>query len=266
MFIQEMHFDFDIKIDKVDSLQKRSFNTAQKDWLLNEAQWVWLKNNYGVTKTNPVSFEVTEHRIQDLKNLHIKSPAPQPSILATSADSIAYESTLDSLVYELLFVTRVRAKITKNNCTKIVGVNITQTDDLNNSLVDPFNKPDFITGDVLGVYGRSSLNSVTNLNPYGTGSIYIYTDGTFTVDEVYIEYIKHPNRLWFGNYDLTSDLRPKIISNTYVYQAGVDSPVHSDLNSHVHAEIVDQAVLIASQLIEDPQLMGVKFQKYIQNK
>jgi len=74
--IQEQHFDFDMKVDKVDSLQKRSFNTAQKDWLLNEAQTVWLKNNYDVTQINRVSFEVTEHRVQDLKNLHIKSPAP----------------------------------------------------------------------------------------------------------------------------------------------------------------------------------------------
>lgn len=266
MVIQEMHFDFDIKADKVDSLQKRSFNTAQKDWLFNEAQWVWLKNNYGITQTNRGAFEVTEHRIQDLKNLHIKFPLPQPGILPIVISTSVYEAPLNLLEYEFLFCTRMVARITKNNCTKDVPVSIIQTDDLNDALTDPFNRPNFITGDVLAVYGKSTGNTATSLNPQGTGSVYIYTDGTFTVDLVFIEYIKYPNRMWFGNYDITSDLRPKTISNSYVYQASVDSPVSCELNSHVHPEIVDLAVFIASQLIEDPQLMGAKFQKYIQNK
>lgn len=266
MVIQEMHFDFDIKADKVDSLQKRSFNTAQKDWIFNEAQWVLLKNKYGITQTNRGAFEVTEHRIQDLKNLHVKFPFPQPGIAANSISDNLFEVPLNLLEYEFLFTTRMRAVITKNNCTKDVPVTQIQTDDLNDALEDPFNRPNFITGDVLAVFGRSTEDSSTQLNPQGTGSVYIYTDGTFTVDEVFIEYIKYPNRMWFGNYDITSDLRPKTISNTYVYQAGVDSPVSCELNSHVHPEIVDLAVLIASQLIEDPQLMGAKFQKYIQNK
>jgi len=177
-----------------------------------------------------------------------------------------FEAPLSLLDNELLFVTRIRATITKGTCTKEVKVDQVQTDDLNDALIDPFNRPNFNTGDVLGVFGQSSISSVTVLNPTGTGSLYLYTDGTFTVDEVFIEYIKYPARMWFGNYDITSDLRPKSGSNVYVYQTGVDSPVHCELNSHVLGEIVDLAVLIASQLIEDPQLMGVKFQKYIQNK
>jgi hypothetical protein len=264
--IQEMHFDFDIKADKVDSLQKRSFNTAQKDWLLNEAQWVWLKNNYGITQINRGAFEVTEHRIQDLKNLHIKSPSPQPGIATTVLSTSVYEVPLNLLDYEFLFTTRIRALITKGNCSKEVPVSQVQTDDLNDALTDPFNRPNFITGDVLCVFGKSTTNTATDLNPQGTGSLFLYTDGTFTVDTVYIEYIKYPNRMWFGNYDITSDLRPKTISNSYVYQAGVDPPVNCELNSHVHNEIVDLAVHIASQLIEDPNLIGQKFQKYIQNK
>jgi hypothetical protein len=266
MVIQEMHYDFDIKADKVDSLQKRSFNSAQKDWLFNEAQWVWLKTNYGITQTNRHAFEVTEHRIQDLKNLHVKCPVPQPGIIPTVINTTIVEAPLNLLAYEMLFVTRIKAVITKGPCTKTVGVTPIQTDDLNDALTDPFNRPDFNAGEVLATYGMSSTDTSTPLNPEGTGSMFLYSDGTFTIDEVLIEYIKHPDRMWFGNYDITSDLRPKNAGNTYVYQAGVDNPVNCELSSHVHPEIVDLAVLFASQLIEDPQLMGVKFQKYIQNK
>ena len=266
MVIQEMHFDFDMKADKVDSLQKRSFNAAQIDWLLNEAQWVWLKNNYGLTQTNRSAFEVTEARIQDLKNLHIKCPVPQVGIVPTVIDTTIVETPLNLLTYEMLFVTRIKADITKGLCTKRVGATPVQTDDLNDALADPFNRPDFNAGEVIATYGKSSTDTSTVLNPEGTGSVYLYSDGTFSIDTVFIEYIKYPNRMWFGNYDVTSDLRPKFAGNAYVYQSGVDTPVNCELNSHVHPEIVDQAVLIASQLIEDPQLMGAKFQKYIQNK
>jgi hypothetical protein len=269
MNISEMHYDFDIKFDKVDSLQQRNFNQAQKDWLLNEAQWVTLKTNYNLNDLNNrgrIGFEMTEQRIQDLKNLHIKSPAPQPAVLATSISSELYEIDLSGLLYEYLFVTRIQAQITKGECTKIVSVGITQTDDLNNALSDPFNRPEFNTGDILGVYGRSTQNTTTQNNPYGAGSLYVYTDGTFTVDSIFIEYIKYPNRLWIGTYDITSNLLPKDGSNTYIYQSGVDTPVSSDLSSHLHNEIVDVAVFLASQIIEDPNYVKLSQQKLIINK
>jgi len=266
MRIEEMHYDFDVKVDKVDSLSNRNFNVAQKDWLLNEAQWILLKEVYDITRRDQQSFEVTERRTQDLKNLHIKSPLPQPALTTISLGNGVYEAPLDGLVYEFLYATRLRADITKGSCTKNVGVSMSTTDDLNDSLLDPFHKPRFNSGDVLSVYGRSETSGNTQNNLYGAGSLYVYSDGTFTVDSVYIDYIKYPNRMWFGTYDLTNDLRTKTVSNTYVYEAGVDSPVHSDLNAHVHQKIVDLAVMLAAQLIEDPNLIQLKNVQTLINK
>jgi hypothetical protein len=266
MRIEEQHYDFKIKKDKVDSLQKRNFNPAQIDWLLNEAIWVWLKTNYGLSNKFQTGFEGTEHRIQDLKNLHIKSPNPQPAVVPALMVTGEYELDLKDLEYEHLFSTRVRAKITKDNCTKVVGVTVTQTDDLNETLYDPFNKPSFSYNRIIGVYGRATDTTGTIINPYGLGSLYLYTDGTFTIDEVYIDYIKYPNRVWIGSYDLTSDLRPKNANNTYIYQTSVDNPVHCDINSHAHNEIVDIAVNLAAMMVEDPNMVQLSALKIQTNK
>mgnify|MGYP001096709301 CR=1 FL=1 len=268
MRIQEMHYDVRFKLDKIDSNQKRNFIPAQIDWALNEGQWLWLKDAYGLTDRNrpkPSGFENTEQLIQDLKALHIKSPEQQAALTATTIDSTTYGVSLENLTFEHLFTTRIRARITKNGCSKVVGVKIEQTDDLNDALVDPFNRPNFKFGKVVGVYG-STVSAITSVNHFqGNGTLYIYTDGS-TVDEVYIDYIKYPNRMWFGSYDLTSDLSPKSVSNTYIYQAGVDNPVHCELNSHVHNEIVDEAVELISSGIEDPNLIQLKTRRSINNK
>lgn len=265
MTIQEMHFDFKVKVDKVDSLSKRNFNDAQIDWLLNEGIWIWLKTTYGLSNKEQQGFEVTEHRIQDLKQLHIKSIALQPDVFPNSIDNDEWEVNLGKLEYEHLFTTRVRAKIRQGECEKIVSVSITQTDDLNHSLSDPFHKPSFKFGKVLGVYGRSVIDRPSINNLYGRGSLYLYSDN-FEILEVYIDYIKYPNRVWIGSYDLTTDLKPKNQNNLYVYQAGINNPVHCDLSAHTHYEIVDVAAILASQLIEDPTLAGLKAQKLSFNK
>lgn len=261
-----MQYDFDLKVDKVNSLQKRNFNQAQKDWLLHEAHWVFLKRNYGLSNPTREGFEVTEHRIQDLKNIHIKSPNPQVALVPTLLSTGYYEVNLGNLTFEHFVTTRLRAKISMGVCEKIVSITVVQTDDLNDSMKDPFNKPSWTNETVLATYGRSVTPQVSIYNPEGTGSLYLSTDGTYTLDEVYVDYIKHPNRIWVGTYDLTDNLRPKDAFNTYVYQAGVDTEVSSDLNVHVHPEIVDIAVALASEMIEDPNLTRLKQQKTITNK
>lgn len=270
MRIQEMHYDGRFKLDKVDSNQKRNFTPAQWDWALNEGMWVWLKHNYGLgTQQFPhrTGFEGAEHRIQDLKALHIKSPEQQAALVPNTIDSSTYSIELENLQYDHLFTTRVRARITKNGCSKVVGINIVQTDDLNDALVDPFNRPNYKFGKALGVYARSISTATLTSNHHfdGSGTLYIYTDDS-VVDEVYIDYIKVPNRLWIGTYDLTDDLAPKSISNNYIYEAGVTDPVHCELNSHVHNEVVDYAVSLLSQSIEDPNLVQLKLRRSITNK
>jgi hypothetical protein len=274
MRIHEMHYDVRFKCDKIDSNQKRNFTPAQIDWALNEGQWVWLKHNYGLGTLqlpHPTGFEGTEHRIQDLKALHIKSPEQQAALTATSVSTspaTVFSVKLEDLAFDHLFTTRVRVKVTKGSCTKTIGVTIVQTDDLNEAIMDPFHKPNMKFGKVLGVYARtiSTATPTSNHHFQNNGTLYIYVEDGATVNEVYIDYIKVPNRMWVGTYDLTTDLSPKSANNDYIYQAGTSAVVHCELNSHVHPEIVDYAVALLSEEIEDPNLVKLKIQRKLTNK
>jgi hypothetical protein len=267
MRIQELHYDVKFKLDKVDSNQKRNFTPAQIDWALNNGIQYYLDDTYDIDPQKPYrnGFEMTERRFQGLKGLHIKSPEQQAPLTATAIDSTTYYVELENLAFEHLWTTRVRAVITDENCTKTVGVSIVETDDLTDAVVDPFNRPNTRFGKALGVYGRTR-NGSSSINHFaGNGTLYIYTDGA-VVSDVYIDYIKYPNRVWIGTYDLTDDLAPKSASNNYVYQAGVDNPVNCDLNVQTHSKIVDHAVFLLSEGIEDPNLIRLKQMRTLTNK
>lgn len=266
MTIQELHYDFKIKLDKVDSLSKRNFHPAQIDWLLNEATWKFIEEMYGMSLQNPDrGFEVSEIRTQDLRNLHITSPQVQSPIAPSGGTSGVYELNLADLTFDYWLTTKLNCRITKNNCSKDASITVVQTDDLSDALVDPFNKPSYSFGRVLGNYGKSLTDQNTTYNQYGTGSLYLYTNNDFTVDSVSVSYLRYPQRVWIGTYDLTNDLLPKSASNTYVYQSGVDLPVSSDIASETaQRKIVDKAVELSAMLIEDPNLVRLK-QLRVQN-
>ena len=182
MNIKAMHYDFDIKIDKVDNLSKSDFNVAEKDWLLNEAQLVIIKNRYGIRNNDRIGFEGNQKRIDDLSSLVIKFPN-QPIITPIEHNNGTLEIDLASLAFPYLFLIRSFAQV--DGCSTGVSLRFIQHDDLNYLLEDPFNSPSVL--EIPYNLGRSS-------NTVGGTSIYIYP-GNVVVTGVYLEYIKFPNRI-----------------------------------------------------------------------
>lgn len=238
-----MHYDFDLKIDKVASLSKEDFNRAEKDWLLNEASWVVVKRKYGLNNNQRSGFESNQKRISDLQSLHIKVPL-QPGVQPNLVDSTEniYEVNLNQLIYPYWFLTRGWTKSIKPNCAVNASLYEIQNDDLNYALQDPFNKS--WDEEVLVNFGRSSD---------GNGqSLYLYPDAGQSIGKVYLEYIKMPAKLSFGGYTYIDGTTP----------AAQDS----DLPELIHPEIVDAAVEIAAGIIESPQYVQLKAQKIINNE
>jgi len=243
MTVREMHYDFDLKIDKVAGLSKEDFNRAERDWLLNEAVNVLTKKKYGINNNQRSGFESNQKRISDLQSLHIKYPLQagiQPSQVDTSEN--IFEISLDDLEYDYWFLTRAWTKIVKADCAVNSPLRQIQNDDLSYALDDPFNKS--TDEGVIVNFGRSSD---------GTGeSLYLYPDTGQSLGKVYIEYIKKPAKISFGGYEY-------IDGTTYPSQ-------DCDLPEMVHTEIVDLAVQIASGIIENPQYVQLKTQKLFNNE
>lgn len=233
-----MHYDFDLKIDKVDSLSKSDFNVAEKDWLLNEAQLVLIKTRYGIRNNDQLGFEGNQKRVDDLSSLVVKHPL-QPALTPLTLSNGVLEVRLSDLVHPYLFL--IRAYASAQDCNDLITLKFIQHDDLNYLLDDPFNQPSKL--EVPYNFGRSSADTGS--------SIYIYP-GSVNITQVYFDYLKFPQRVNLGNYTF--------IDGTVVPQTD------SELPEHLHNEIVDVAVQIASGIIEHPQYVQLKTQKLFTNE
>jgi hypothetical protein len=225
MTIQEMHYDFKIKVDRVDSNNHRDFNQGQIDWFLNEAQNLMIRNRFTGNNPRRVSFEQDQKRIDDLKSIHVKYPV-QPIVTMTDHGDM-YELFLSDLLYEYWFLTRAEVGVLNNECTNYISLRPIQTDDLNETLKDPFNKPS--TDSVPFNFGKSSE---------GEGSSIFVYPGDLNLYGCKIEYIKKPVRMSIGNYTYL-DGQPSVTTNC-------------ELSEHLHPEIVDTAVALAMGTTGDP--------------
>ena len=240
----ELHFDFDFKLDKLATLTKPDINVGEKDWLLNEAQSLLIKRYYMGNNSSFTAFETVQKRNDDLSSLVVKYP-DQPLILPTLiVDSGVYELDLNTLKYPYMFFVRgtvTTIKKSNSSCVTEASMKLISHDDINSALKDPFNNTD--STEVLFNFGRSSSASTAN---HSRSSIYLYP-GIYSLGGIKIEYIKYPQKINYGG---------------YAYIDGVTYPIQQcELPIHVHSEIVDLAVQIASGIIESPEYMQLKAQK-----
>jgi hypothetical protein len=251
MTITEMAYDFKLKLDKVDSQQKRNLKDWEVDWFLNDAIQVFLNQVVGGNNIRLTGFEQEQRRIDDVRTLVIKSPSSlQPGLPVLTLNSNLYELPLANLgidpvtntkrfdYYQLI---RLRVDINKTGCgTKNIGVTQVQHDDLDEAYLSPFHRPSFEWSDVLVVFGASTNGS-------NEGSLFFYTDD-FSVVTAYPEYIKRPNRVWIGTYNS--------LDGKYTLPVTPTNPiVDCDLPATTHPRITDLAVDIATGVIQSPNML-----------
>jgi hypothetical protein len=235
MTISELHYAFKVAMDRIDSNSQTDFNKGEIDYLLNEAQLIFLKTRSSTSNSKQKGFEATQKRIDDLSTLLVKYPEQQP------LTPVSNEVNLSLLTYEYYSLVRIYAEVQYTDCVKNVQLKFVQHDDLNDVLKDPFNSA---SQDAIPYnFGKSSTSSST--------SIYLYPT-TGTVNKVYIEYLKLPNKVSFGG---------------YAYVDGVIYPPSTlEFPEHTHLEIVDIAANIAAMNIENPEYIRLKKEKLFINE
>tara|TARA_R110000851_G_scaffold314192_2_gene476137 strand:+ start:55 stop:810 length:756 start_codon:yes stop_codon:yes gene_type:complete len=246
MTTQEMHYDLKFKIDKVDSLDSDNFIPAELDWILNEAQEIFIKQRYGLNNSKKLGFEEIQKRTDDLRNLVIKSPTTlQPGVVPVQlSGGNTYEVKLSDLEFDYMFLIRGFVKLTKGTCTKMAKLVQQQHDDFNELEIseDPFQTSSFDWGVIPILFGR------TDTVADDKGSIYLYSEENVVPNEAYIEYIKWPNRLTIGGYNYIDGTAQPIM-------------VNSDFSRHACREIVDIAAAELSRIILSSEYLELKKQK-----
>ena len=72
MTVQEMHYDFKMKLNKIDSQQYRNLRIQEIDWLLNEAQELFVKKVAFPRLYQITGFETSQRNIDDIITLVIE--------------------------------------------------------------------------------------------------------------------------------------------------------------------------------------------------
>jgi hypothetical protein len=259
MIIQEMHWEFKQRGNKLDSNHYKDLSSNEIDARLNDAAFIFSEIMYSGNslKQYKLGFEVTQQRIDMLSTLVVGQPK-QPLVSPTSFDSVLgiYEFDLSALVQPYFHLLRVTAS---TQCG-LVGVKLEQHDDLTFTLSDKHRKPSLKWKRLIGAF-KSSVSSTTET------SLYIYTNNEFTIDGLYIEYLKCPAKVYLGDYDSLEYLQCVADAGSnceQFYNQSSGTPTGSvdcDLPAKYHTFVVDIAVQEMSRILEDGNRFNLKQNK-----
>lgn len=222
MTIKEMHYDFKTKLNKVDSQQNENFLIPEIDHVLREAQSLFIKLVATPRIVSYLGFETNQRTIDDIRTL----------VVHGDDNPIVIVNNTGSLPDNYLHFIKAEVEMSKGMCTAVKGrVFIRQHDD--EFQESPFDSSSFEWRTVNGVFYEKGIK--------------FYTDNTFQINRMYMDYIK----------------KPKLIHNAEDFRGGsytllsgqvLNGSVNCELPEHTHSEIVDIAVLLVTgNLIPDYQ-------------
>lgn len=230
MTIAEMHTAFRVGLDKIDNLNYPNFEPEEIDLLLNQAQERFIKQRYGITNPKRTSFEETQKRTEDLKNLVRHSNITPAS---NTIDNMTPNSRFVTLPTDHWFIVQERVVQECDKCNEVplytetvrfgnhtvqnvvsgmyAEVRPIQHMEVDKVLKDAFKAPDYTK--VLRLMENGRVELITS--PVCTATVYR------------LRYIKKPATM-----SLTGPT------------------TDCELSQHTHQEIVDEAIKIALEGIE----------------
>ena len=239
-----MHYEFKLKLNKIDSFDYSNFLIPEIDWYLNEAQYIFIKTRYSGNNSRAAGFEQSQKRTDDLRNIVVRDKIL--ATIPTSSDPSIYEAVLPSTGTErYLFSLRIMANGFKATCEGKLNCIQTQHDDLNDTLKNPFYAPSFEWREVPIVFGTSG-GGASDAN-----KVFVYTDGSFSITSLNIDYLRHPARIAYPS---------GIAGAQYILPDSTLTVISTDQNcelaEHTHKEIVDLAVSIVAGDIDHPGIQS----------
>lgn len=281
MGIQEMHYTFDLALDKVTTHDRAFFQPWEKDAFLNQAIMLYINSVYNAdlyTAQGKVpehgGFEANQLRIEQLSTLHIQSPVVQPEITPVNEINGLYEFNLNSLgnfyssdgvlqKFRYMYATRIVILAQKENCpVRLIRLKPLQTDDVKTK----YNCANWNFRQVIGSFGKSSTgipvaSSNTAMSDDFTMQL---SGGTGTgrydrSDELISLYADATDK--YGNKEFNivgaqiSYLKypNRVCLGTYSHidRHASNVPIDCDINPAFHHQIVTMAVELAVKSLKD---------------
>lgn len=212
MKIQDMHYDFKKKLNKVDSEQYKNLIIPEIDWVLNEAQEIFIKSII-----DREYFEAIPRNIDEIRTLIVETQK-----LSIDDNKVELPTNYWRFLSGEVDIEKGTCKTKSRLYIRDYGEEFQES---------TFDKSSFEWRVVNGLFQDKSL--------------ILYTDGTFTISGVYLDYVKQPEYIHNA-----ADFN----TNGYKLPSGeqLTGTRDSILPSYTHRKIVDIAVLIVKGEIESP--------------
>lgn len=186
MNIIEMHYELDVRLNDIQSLNYNNFYPAEKDVYFNRGQIQLINQRYGLNNSYGKGFEGNQKRIEDLKHLLVKDYDNLLSPIIVNIEKGIYKYDLTQLKEEYLYYISSIININKGNCSLNTPLALIEHDDIYISLFDNNYSPSF---EWLHVPANFSGNF-----------IYVYTNNEFTLGKLHIDYLRYPKKIRYGTY------------------------------------------------------------------
>lgn len=228
MLITEFHTNFKFSLDKADGLNYPNFEPEEIDLLLNQAQDRFVKQRYGGNNIKRTSFEQTQKRIEDLKEV---IETVRLTGLKANSESIIYNSAMCEIPENHWFTVWERAILNCTTCNTIVkrGVGPIGLEGGDNLITGQYVRVRPITHNefdktVYDAFEQPNQNEILRLMYKNQVELIIPEDCTLVSYE--FRYVREPIRM------------------------SLDNDITCELSNHTHQEILDLAVQIALENIE----------------
>lgn len=235
MTVNESHIEFKLRYDKFDSLNYPNYEPEEIDLILNQAQDRITKQRYGFTNIHKQSFEETQKRIEDLREL-LRTIIYTPT--SAAEDNISNNAWNVVLEDDHWFTIWESAIISVTGCNSQIKIPIRPFD-------NKIGAPSGGGGDSLNPY--TTVSGVTvEVRP--TTHVELTKNGKDSFKgpgKDKILRIMYRNRIEL----ITREEYPLV---RYIYRyikkparVDINTGVTFELSDHLHTEIIDEAVNIA---------------------
>ncbi len=232
--IENMHYDFKMKLNKIDSQKYRNLQVQEIDWKLNEAQWLLIKTITEPRIQNKYGFETNRRTIDDIRTL-VRNDSP---LVLNQTTNDSYTASLPN---DYMFYASAYVIADKGNCKdkRLRFITRQHNDKFQES---PFDESSFEWREINGRF-------------YDSGIKVFAVD--FTPKTIVLDYIRKPLYMHYAN---------GTINGTYNLPDGtiLTGKQDSELPEHMISEIVDLAVLITTGDLQIPDY-NIKLNKFNSN-
>lgn len=225
--VRQLIHKLKMRLNKVATNKNQGISNANLILALREAELKVIKSKLNINNPLKKGFDENSKRYADLQNLIVP---PESLIPVLSLDVYTkFKVDLDQLSKPHFFLTEISTKCSKGDCSgRVVNVNkIVRHGEMERYMADAHYHPSY--------EWQTTLAQITD------NFLYIYTDRTFTVDEVFVEYLRYPT--------------PVDIAGSQDFNGNPTSNQDCELAEHLEDEILNFACLELGIATDNPTII-----------